>query len=186
MVKECRYFTWTQFEHPSFSLLAFYWLCNLVDKNIFLKRLQTIYYKLWEKSGFHASSPWIIDLGPTHVTQVARSSYRIAWASRSTLDLLTVHFKEQKEIGIVHGSLRFFKDIIHWAGGFNTDKKRSFEKYIMTHHGINIRKIPRNGTYIVRYIDFSDGSGSLGSLNTCIAWIKMLRNSRLVITLFQS
>ena len=56
----------------------------------------------------------------------------------------------------------------------------------MTHHGINIRKIPRNGTYIVRCIDFSDGSGSLGSLNTCIAWIKMLRNSRLVITLFQS
>ena len=40
MVKECRYFTWTQFEHPSFSLLAFYWPYNLADKNIFLKRLQ--------------------------------------------------------------------------------------------------------------------------------------------------
>ena len=103
--------------------------------------------------------------------------------SESTLDSLTVHFKEQKEIGIVHGSLRFFKDIIQWAGGFNTDKKRSFENYIMTHHGINIRKIPRDGTNIVRYIDFSDGSGSLGSLNTCIARIKMLRNSRLVNTL---
>ena len=110
----------------------------------------------------------------------------IAWASRSTLDSLIVHFQKQKKTCIVHGSLRFFKDIIHWAGGFNTDKQRSFEKYIMTHHGINIRKIPRNGTYIVRYIDFSDGSGSLGSLNTCIAWIKILRNSRLVITLFQS
>ena len=103
--------------------------------------------------------------------------------SGSTLDSLTVHFKEQKEIGIVHGSLRFFKDIIQWAGGFNTDKKRSFENYIMTHHGINIRKIPRDGTNIVRYIDFSDGSGSLVSLNTCIARIKMLRNSRLVNTL---
>ena len=103
--------------------------------------------------------------------------------SESTLDSLTVHFKEQKEIGIVHGSLRFFKDIIQWAGGFNTDKKRSFENYIMTHHGINITKIPRDGTNIVRYIDFSDGSGSLGSLNTCIARIKMLRNSRLVNTL---
>ena len=80
--------------------------------------------------------------------------------SESTLDWLTVHFKEQKEIGIVHGSLRFFKDIIQWAGGFNTDKQRSFEKYIMTHHGINIRKIPRNGTNTIRYIDFSDGSGS--------------------------
>ena len=103
--------------------------------------------------------------------------------SGSTLDSLTVHFKEQKKIGIVHGSLRFFKDIIQWAGGFNTDKKRSFENYIMTHHGINIRKIPRDGTNIVRYIDFSDGSGSLVSLNTCIARIKMLRNSRLVNTL---
>ena len=103
--------------------------------------------------------------------------------SESTLDSLTVHFKAKKEICIVHGSLCFFKDIIHWAGGFNTDKQRSFEKYIMTHHGINIRKIPRNGTDIVRYIDFSDGSGSLGSLNTCIARIKMLRNSRLVNTL---
>ena len=83
--------------------------------------------------------------------------------------MLTVHFKEQKEIGIVHGSLRFFKDIIHCAGGFNTDKQRSFEKYIMTHHGISISKIPRNGNNDVRYIDLSDGSGSLGSLNTCIA-----------------
>ena len=57
---------------------------------------------------------------------------------------------------------------------------------IMTHHAINKRKIPRNGTNIVPYINFRDGSGSLGSLNTCIAWIKMLGNSRLVITLFQS
>ena len=37
----------------------------------------------------------------------------IAWASRSTVDSLTVHFKEQKQTWIVHGSLRFFKDIIH-------------------------------------------------------------------------
>ena len=103
--------------------------------------------------------------------------------SENTLDSLTVQLKEQKKTGIVHGSLCFFKDIIHWAGGFNTDKQRSFENYIMTHHSINKRKIPRNGTNIVPYINFRDGSGSLGSLNTCIARIKMLRNSRLVNTL---
>ena len=35
-----------------------------------------------------------------------------------------------------------------------TDKQRSFENDIMTHHKINKRKIPRNGTNIVPYIDF--------------------------------
>ena len=50
----------------------------------------------------------------------------IAWASRSTLDSLIMHFQKQKKTCIVHGSLRFFKDIIRWAGGFNTDKQRSW------------------------------------------------------------
>ena len=57
----------------------------------------------------------------------------IAWASRSTLDSLIVHFKKQKKTCIVHGSMRFFKDIIRWAGGFNTDKQRFFENYIIWH-----------------------------------------------------
>ena len=34
-----------------------------------------------------------------------------------------------------------------------TDKQRSFENDIMTHHTINKRKIPRNGTNIVPYIE---------------------------------
>ena len=38
----------------------------------------------------------------------------------------------------------FFKDIIRWAGGYNTDKQRFFENYIMTHHAINKSKMPRN------------------------------------------
>ena len=42
------------------------------------KGYKTIYYKLWEKSGFHLSSSWMIDLGPTHANQVARSSCRIS------------------------------------------------------------------------------------------------------------
>ena len=175
MVKECRYFTWTQFEHPSFSLLAFYWPYNLADKNIFLKRLQEnlmqTMRKIWiisriltlnDRSGLNTCNS-------SCPVKLSNFLCLIAWASRGTLDLLTGHFKEQKQTCIVHGSLRFFKDIIHWAGGFNTDKKRYFEKYIMTHHGISISKIQRNGNNVVRYIDLSDGSGSLGSLNTCIA-----------------
>ena len=47
-------------------------------KIYFYKGYKTIYYKLWEKFGFHLSSSWMIDLGPTHATQVARSSCRIS------------------------------------------------------------------------------------------------------------
>ena len=91
-------------------------------KIYFYKGYKTIYYKLWEKSAFHASSP----CGPNTCNSscpVKLSNFftLITWASRSTLDSLSVHFKEQKETCIVHGSLRFFNDIIHWAGGFNTD-----------------------------------------------------------------
>ena len=115
MVKECRYFTGTQFEHPSFSLLAIYWPCNLADKNIFLKRLQENLMQTMRKI-------WIISriltLNDRSGLNTCNSSYPvklsnflslIAWASRSTLDLLIVHFKEQKQTCIVHGSLRFLR-----------------------------------------------------------------------------
>ena len=141
MVKECLYFTGTLFEHPSFSLLAFYWPCNLADKNIFLKRLQENLMQTMRKI-------WIISriltLNDRSGLNTCNSSYPvklsnflslIAWASRSTLDLLTVHFKEQKQTWIVHGSLRFFKDIIHWR--FEYWQTKVFWKlYHMTHHAI--------------------------------------------------
>ena len=116
-------------------------------KIYFYKGYKTIYYKLWEKSGFHASSPWIIDLGPTHVTQVARSTCRIEWASRSTLDLLTVHFKEQKETWRnVHGSLRFFWRILFTELAVLIVTNKVLLNTISWHwyHAINKSKMPWN------------------------------------------
>ena len=111
MVKECRYFTWTQFEHPTFSLLAFYWLYNLADKNIFLKRLQENLMQTMRKIWISSSIFTLNDRsGPNTCNSscpVKLSNFLslIAWASRSTLDSLTVHFTEQKKTSVVHGSL---------------------------------------------------------------------------------
>ena len=116
-------------------------------KIYFYKGYKTIYYKLWEKSAFHASSP----CGPNRCNSscpVKLSNFftLITWASRSTLDSLSVHFKEQKETCIVHGSLRFLMILFTGlAVSILTNKGllRTIWK-IMTHHAINKSKMPWN------------------------------------------